>query len=58
VVVYVVGESGSTPKPTSEYALLLADGAIRCGTTDRRGAVVEVAAPEGEISLLGAAVER
>ena len=51
VDVFVVGEGASTPHAHSAYALELADGLLHTGTADRRGAVFEPAAPEGEISL-------
>jgi hypothetical protein len=31
--------------------MLLADGTLRAGTTDRRGAAFDPVAPEGEVSL-------
>jgi HEAT repeat protein len=50
-LVYVVPEGSSTPRPGAAYAMLLADGLVRAGTTDRRGAVFDPAAPEGEVTL-------
>jgi hypothetical protein len=50
-LVYVVGEGATGPRPAAAYAMLLADGTIRAGTTDRRGAVFDPAAPEGEVTL-------
>jgi HEAT repeat protein len=50
-LVYVVTEGASAPRPGSPYAMLLADGTLRTGTTDRRGAVFDPAAPEGEVTL-------
>lgn len=52
MLVYVVPESGRNPQPGSAYALLLADGLIRAGVTDRRGAVFDPLAPQGEVTLL------
>jgi hypothetical protein len=51
VLVYVVplGESG--PTPLAPYSLRRADGLLRLGVTDRRGAVFEHAAPRGLVSL-------
>jgi HEAT repeat protein len=49
--IYVFGEGDPQPTPAAPFALLLADGAIHVGTADRRGAVFEAAAPEGEMSL-------
>jgi HEAT repeat protein len=51
VLVYVVPDGSDTPKPNASYAMLLADGTLRAGTTDRRGAVFEPLAPEGDVSL-------
>jgi hypothetical protein len=31
--------------------MLLADGLVRAGNTDRRGAVFDPAAPEGDVTL-------
>jgi HEAT repeat protein len=50
-LVYVVAEGAETPRPGAAYALLFADGTIRAGLTDRRGAVFEPAAPDGEVVL-------
>ena len=50
-LVYVVAEGATTPRPAAPYAMLLADGTLRAGTTDRRGAVFDPAAPEGEVTL-------
>jgi HEAT repeat protein len=51
VLVYVLAEEASSPRPGSAYAVLLADGTLRAGTTDRRGAFFEPAAPEGDVAL-------
>jgi hypothetical protein len=51
VLVYVVPDGSDTPKPNASYAMLLADGTFRVGTTDRRGAVFEPLAPEGDVAL-------
>lgn len=51
VVVVVVGEGGR-PRATAPFALSLADGTVRYGTTDRRGSVLEVVAPKGVVTLL------
>ncbi len=50
-LVYVVPDGSDTPKPLGSYAMLFADGTLRTGTTDRRGAVFEPLAPEGDVSL-------
>jgi HEAT repeat protein len=51
VLVYVVGEGVTAPRAGVAYALLLADGTIHTGTTDRRGATFDAVAPEGEAAL-------
>jgi hypothetical protein len=51
VLVYVIPEGAETPVPGASYALLLADGMVRSGTADRRGAAFDPAAPEGDVSL-------
>jgi hypothetical protein len=50
-LVYVIAEGTQLPHPGSAFAIELADGAIHAGTTDRRGAVFDPAAPEGELAL-------
>jgi HEAT repeat protein len=50
-LVYVAPQGADTPRPAAPYALLFSDGTLRVGTTDRRGAVFDPAAPEGELSL-------
>jgi HEAT repeat protein len=50
-LVYVVAETATQPHPGAPYAMLLADGLIHAGTTDRRGAVFDPVAPEGDVSL-------
>jgi HEAT repeat protein len=51
VLVYIVPESAVAPVPDAAYAILFADGMIRAGTADRRGAVFDPAAPDGDVSL-------
>jgi HEAT repeat protein len=51
VLVYVVGDAESTPRPRVSCAVLVADGMIRAARTDRRGAVFDPAAPEGWVML-------
>lgn len=51
VEIYVVPESSSTPRPRAAYAVELADGFLRGGTADRRGACFEPFAPDGDVSL-------
>jgi len=50
-LVYVIAEGFAAPRPGGAYALLLADGMIRVGTTDRRGATFDPVAPEGRARL-------
>jgi HEAT repeat protein len=51
-LVFVVPDGRSAPLPQASYSLLRADGLIRSGNADRRGAVFERAAPQGELRLL------
>jgi HEAT repeat protein len=50
-LVYVVADGAAAPRPAAAYAILMADGTLHVGTTDRRGAVFDPAAPEGELTL-------
>lgn len=50
-LVYVVPASSSLPRPSGPYAILFSDGTIRAGITDRRGAVFDPLAPEGDVTL-------
>ena len=51
IVVFVVPDGRSTPQARSPFALVLADGLMRFGIADRRGAVFEPAAPRGLVRL-------
>jgi len=51
VLVYVVPNGKTVPTPRAPYALVLADGTMRLGVADRRGALFEAAAPDGTIQL-------
>jgi HEAT repeat protein len=51
VTVYVVPVGESAPAPETAFALVLPDGLMRLGVTDRRGAVFEHRAPRGFVSL-------
>jgi hypothetical protein len=51
VEVYVVGETAAAPLPHDAYAIELADGLVRAGHADRRGAVFDPAAPAGDLTL-------
>ena len=52
VSVYVIPTGRSVPAGGAPFTLLLPDGLMRLGVTDRRGAVFEPAAPIGQIRLL------
>jgi cellulose synthase operon protein C len=49
--VYVVAEGSTVPHAGAPYTMLLADGTLHAGTTDRRGAVFDPVTPEGDVSL-------
>jgi hypothetical protein len=51
VGVLVVPTGEASPIPRAPFALVRADGSIRCGTSDRRGAVWEASAPRGALRL-------
>ena len=51
-LVFVVPDGRTAPLPLASYSLLRADGLIRSGRADRRGAVFEPAAPNGELRLV------
>jgi HEAT repeat protein len=51
-LVYIVPEGQETPRPGAAYAILLADGLVRTGIADRRGAAFDPAAPEGPLRLV------
>ncbi|MCL2448416.1 MAG: HEAT repeat domain-containing protein [Polyangiaceae bacterium] len=51
-LVYVVPVGADTPRPGAAYAMLLADGLVHAGTADRRGAVFDPVAPEGQLRLI------
>ena len=52
VVVFVVPDGRSSPLPLAPYSLQRADGLIRSGVADRRGAVFEHDAPRGQLRLV------
>jgi HEAT repeat protein len=52
VLVFAVPDGGEVPRPGAPYALLLPDGLLRAGTTDRRGAVFDPRTPEGFVTLV------
>lgn len=49
--VYVVPDGSGAPRPRAAYALAFADGFVRVGLADRRGALFEPAAPDGLVAL-------
>jgi hypothetical protein len=49
--VLVVPDGASRPAPEAPFALRLADGRVRHGLTDRRGAAFERRAPRGPLAL-------
>ncbi len=52
VTVFVVAESGTrTARPRTPFLLEYADGVLRAGVADRRGAISDPVAPEGELVL-------
>ncbi|MDP9001035.1 MAG: HEAT repeat domain-containing protein, partial [Myxococcota bacterium] len=50
-LVYVVAEGVNTPRAHGAYAMLVADGMVHVGMTDRRGATFDPVALEGEVAL-------
>ena len=52
VDVYVVPDRAESPVAHAPYVLSLADGTLHAGTSDRRGAVFDPHAPDGEVALL------
>ncbi len=51
LLVYVVPDGAASPRPGSSLALLMPDGLLHLGVSDRRGALFDPAAPEGRITL-------
>jgi HEAT repeat protein len=51
-LVYVTPASADWPRPGAAYALRFADGLVRTGAADRRGAVFDPVAPEGQLRLV------
>ena len=51
VEVFVVPYGATMPKARAPYVLELPDGTLRAGAADRRGAITEPSAPEGELTL-------
>ena len=51
LLVYVVADDAALPVAKSAYAIVLPDGMIHVGVSDRRGAVFDPVPPVGEVSL-------
>ncbi len=51
LLVYVVSDDGTAPVAKSAYAIVLSDGLVHVGTTDRRGAVFDAVTPNGDVTL-------
>ena len=51
VLVYVVSDGATGPRPESAYCLILPDATLRLGNADRRGAVFDPAVPQGDVAL-------
>jgi hypothetical protein len=51
LLVYVVPDGASAPRPGSAFALLMPDGLLHLGMSDRRGALFDPAAPDGMVTL-------
>lgn len=51
LLVYVVADDAALPVARSAYAVVLPDGFVHVGTSDRRGAVFDPVTPDGELSL-------
>ena len=52
VTLLITPREGGAPAPSAPFAVLWADGAVRLGAADRRGALHEPRAPRGAIELL------
>jgi HEAT repeat protein len=50
-LVFVVPDGRTAPAPRAPFALVRADGLMRLGIADRRGALFELRAPRGKVSL-------
>jgi len=51
VEVYVEAGTRAEPRPLAPFVVELADGLLRAGVTDRRGAFFDARAPEGDLTL-------
>jgi cellulose synthase operon protein C len=54
VELYIEDDLGVAPRPGAPYVAELADGLLRMGRADRRGAAFDAGAPHGDVSLLRA----
>jgi HEAT repeat protein len=55
VLVFVVPQGSSEPRPDCAYGVVWEDGMLRLGSADRRGAFFEPMAPEGQARLVNLA---
>jgi hypothetical protein len=51
LTVFVVPDGSTAPVARAPFALVLADGTLRLGISDRRGVLFEAQAPDGEVEL-------
>jgi HEAT repeat protein len=51
IAIYIVPDGHSAPEPRAPFSLVLPDGLLRMGVSDRRGEVFERSAPRGSIRL-------
>jgi HEAT repeat protein len=51
VLAYIFPGNANSPQPRAAYCIVLADGTLRLGTADRRGALFDPVAPQGDVSL-------
>lgn len=51
LTVFVVPDGSTSPVARAPFALSLADGTLRLGTSDRRGVVFEALTPDGQVEL-------
>ncbi|HEX9294427.1 MAG TPA: HEAT repeat domain-containing protein [Polyangiaceae bacterium] len=51
-LIFIVPDGRTSPAPLAAYSLQRADGLIRSGLADRRGAIFERACPKGEFRLV------
>lgn len=52
IAIFVIPDGRTEPLPSAPFALKLPDGFVRLGMADRRGAILEMAAPKGSLTLL------